>query len=155
MKTLLPKRKSILAIEAERPFLAVVKQKFENIGFDVITAHSVDEVFSATLNLDSSEPITAKALQQALEYLDALEHLDAIWLNHILVGKENGIDFVKKLKANGETWQNIPIFIVSDSQTATTIQSYTHLGVRKYYTKKDHILDEIIADINYSLCEQK
>jgi CheY-like chemotaxis protein len=155
MKELTPKKKSILVIEDERALLDVVNTRFEKKGFAVLTARSVDEVFNATLDQNGLGIISASSIQQALDYLEDLENVDAIWLDHNLLGKENGIDFVKKLKANGGTWQNIPIFVVSNTEKSGTIQSYVDLGVSKYYIKSNHKLDEIIADINEALDSPK
>ena len=151
MKKPLPKKKSILVIEDERALLDVVNKRLGKKGFEVITARSVDEVFNATLDDNGLGIISVSSIQQALDYLEDLENVDAIWLDHNLLGKENGIDFVKKLKANGGKWQNIPIFVVSNTEKSGTIQSYVDLGVSKYYIKSNHKLDEIIADINTTL----
>lgn len=155
MNELTPKKKSILVIEDERALLDVVNTRLEKMGFTVLTARSVDEVFNATLDQNGLGIISASSIQQALDYLEDIENIDAIWLDHNLLGKENGLDFVKKLKANGGTWQNIPIFVVSNTEGAGTIQSYVDLGVSKYYVKSNHKLDEIIADIDESLDNPK
>ena len=120
-----------------------------------MTARSVDEVFNATLDANDLGIIAVSNIQQALDYLEDLENIDAIWLDHNLLGKENGLDFVRKFKANGATWKNIPIFVVSNTEKSGIIKSYVDLGVSKYYIKSNHKLDEIIADINASLDNPK
>ena len=67
------------------------------------------------------------------------------------MGKENGLDLVKKIKANGGRWKSIPIFVVSNSDGNQTISSYMKLGISKYYVKSNYKLDEIIEDIKLSL----
>ena len=151
MKTKEIKKKTILVIEDERPLLAVVNEKLSKNGFDVINARSVDQVFDANLEKNGLGIITAKSITQALDYLDNLGNVDAIWLDHNLLGKENGLDLVKKIKANGGRWKGIPIFVVSNTDTSKTVQSYVKLGVSKYYIKSNHRLDEIIKDIKVSL----
>lgn len=151
MKKIINKKKTILVIEDERPLLEVVNSRLEKKGFTVLTARSVDEVFNARLDKNGLGVIAAKSIKQALEYLDDLENVDAIWLDHNLLGKENGIDFVKKLKANNGHWKKIPIFVVSNTEGSKTIKSYVNLGISKYYVKSNHKLDEIIKDINLSL----
>jgi len=99
--------------------------------------------------------ISAKSIQQALDHLEDLENIDAIWLDHNLVGKENGLDLIKKIKANGGHWKKIPIFVVSNTENSKTIQSYVELGVSKYYVKSNFKLDEIIKDIKTSLDKSK
>ena len=118
--------KTILVLEDERPLLEVIKTKLENTGFTVVTARSVD---------------------QAINYLKDGVQVDAVWLDHYLLGKESGLDFVAKLKDDGAIWRKIPIFVVSNTATPDKVQSYLRLGVNKYYTKVDFRLDQIITDI--------
>jgi CheY-like chemotaxis protein len=151
MKKKLIKKKTILVIEDERALLDVVNARLERKGFGVITARSVDEVFNANLEKNGLGIIAASTIKQALDYLEGLEQIDAIWLDHNLLGKENGLDFVKKLKANGGRWNKIPIFVVSNTEGSKVIKSYVNLGVSKYYIKSNHRLDEIIKDIDSSL----
>jgi len=151
MKKLTEKKRTILVIEDERSLLEVVNSRLVKSGFGVMTARSVDQVFNAGLEKKGLGIIAAANIQQALDYLENLKNIDAIWLDHNLIGKENGIDFIKKLKANGGRWKKIPIFVVSNSEGEETIKSYVNLGVSKYYVKSNHKLDEIIKDINVSL----
>ncbi len=148
-------KKTILVIEDERPLLEVVNTKLEKSGFGVIAARSVDQVFNANLAQKGLGIITAKSIKEALDYLDDLENIDAIWLDHNLVGKENGIDLVKKFKANGGRWKKIPIFVVSNTESPKTIRSYVELGISKYYVKSNYRLDDIIGDIKESLGQTK
>lgn len=117
---------TILLVEDEKPLLAAVKKKLEVSGFSVIIARTV---------------------KQAMGYLEDVEKIDIIWLDHYLVGKETGLDFVVKLKEENSTWKKIPIFVVSNTSTPEKVESYLRLGVDKYYTKSDYRLDEMISDI--------
>ena len=145
------KKKTILVIEDERPLLEVVNTRLEKNGFGVISARSVDQVFNAGLEKKGLGVIAAVSIKQARDYLEDLEKIDAIWLDHNLVGKENGLDFLKKIRKNGGRWKKIPIFVVSNSEGVETIKSYSEMGVSKYYVKSNHRLDEIIKDINHFL----
>ena len=118
--------KTILVLEDERPLLSAIKLKITNAGFEVVTARSVE---------------------QALGYLQDAIHIDAIWLDHYLLGRENGLDFVTKLKADEGPWKSIPIFVVSNTATSDTLKTYLHLGVENYFVKSDKRLDEIISEI--------
>ncbi len=144
------KKKTILVVEDDRPLLKVVNARLEKKGFGVITARSVDEVFNARLEKKGFGAITASRIMQAIDYLEDLEKIDGIWLDHNLLGKKNGLDLVKTVKANGGRLEKIPIFIISNTENPKTVQSYTDLGIRKYYVKSNHSLDEIIAEINLS-----
>jgi CheY-like chemotaxis protein len=149
------KKKTILIIEDERPLLEVVNTKLKKNGFGVIATRSVDQVFNANLEKNGLGIISVKNIRQAIDYLEDLEHIDAIWLDHNLLGKENGLDLVKKIKANAGRWKKIPIFVVSNSEDQKTIQSYVELGISKYYVKSNYRLDEIIRDIKTSLDHTK
>lgn len=150
-KTLQKSKKTILVIEDERPLLEVVDSRLKKKGFGVIAARSVDEVFNAGIAEKGIGIIAAKSIQQALDYLEDLEKVDAIWLDHNLLGKENGFDLVKKIKANGGRWKKVPIFVISNTEKSETIKTYVELGVNKYYVKSNHKLDDIIGDIHKHL----
>ncbi len=122
--------KTILVVEDERPLADAIKAKLEKSDFVVVTS---------------------KTVEQALNYLDDSGVVDAVWLDHYLIGKEDGIDFVTKLKEKDGKWRNIPIFVVSNTAGPDKIMSYIQLGVNKYYTKSDYRLDEIISEIKLVL----
>ena len=145
-----PTKKTILVIEDERPLLEAIDAKLQKSGFTVIAARSVEQAFNPTLDKKEA-PITITSIEQALTYLEGLERVDAIWLDHHLLGKEDGLDFVKKFKANGGKWKKIPVFVVSNAASPKTVKSYISSGATKYYIKSDHRLDEIIKDIRLSL----
>jgi DNA-binding NtrC family response regulator len=120
------KEKTILVVEDERPLLAAIKTKLEKSGFAVVTARSVE---------------------QAMNHLVESGKVEAVWLDHYLLGKENGLDFVIKCKQENSRYKNIPIFVVSNTASPDKVQSYLKLGVNKYYVKAEKRLDDIIGDI--------
>ena len=140
-------KKTILVIEDERPLLEAINAKLEKSGFNVIAARSVEQAFDAKLEKKNLNEITVDSIRLALDYLDSLEKIDAIWLDHHLLGQEDGLDFVKKFKANGGRWSKVPVFVVSNAASPKTVKSYMHSGATKYYVKSDHRLDEIVSDI--------
>ncbi|MFA5125041.1 MAG: response regulator [Patescibacteria group bacterium] len=119
-------QKTILVVEDERPLVEAIKIKLEKSGFAVTTARTV---------------------KQALQYLEEGVKIDVIWLDHYLLGQENGLDLVAKIKEEDSAWKAIPIFVVSNTATPDKVQSYLRLGVNKYYTKADFRLELIIKDI--------
>ncbi len=147
VKLAMKHKKTILVIEDERPLLEAINVKLEKNGFTVITARSVDQAFDANIDKKGLGNLSIKNIEAALAYLESLERVDAIWLDHHLIGKEDGLDFVKKFKANGGRWNKIPVFVVSNAASPKTIKAYIQAGVSKYYVKSDHRLDEIIKDI--------
>ncbi len=145
------KIKTILVIEDEKPLLEAVKTKLEKNNFKVITSRSVMRAFGTPLEEDSKGSITQDSVLEALKHLENLEQVNAIWLDHNLIGKEDGLDFVTKFKANGTKWSKIPIFVVSNTSSPDLVKTYKKLGVSNYYVKAEHKLESIIKDINLSL----
>jgi CheY-like chemotaxis protein len=124
------KPKTILVVEDEKPLLEVIKTKLEKEGFSVVTARSVE---------------------QALGYLEDIGSINAVWLDHYLLGKEDGLDFVAKCKQPDSWCKDIPIFVVSNTASADKVHSYLKFGVTKYYVKAEKKLDEIVTEINHEL----
>jgi DNA-binding response OmpR family regulator len=122
-------KKTILVVEDEKPLLEAVRIKLEKGGFSVVTARTAE---------------------QAYNLLEDIHKIDVLWLDHYLIGKENGLDIVVKIKEQDE-YKNIPIFIVSNTASADKVKSYINLGVNKYYIKSNYRLDSIIKDISDSL----
>jgi CheY-like chemotaxis protein len=119
-------KRTILVLEDEKPLQEAIKAKLQNSGLEVITARSVEE---------------------AEAKLNDLKTVDAIWLDHYLLGRENGLDFVTKLKTDGSSHKQIPVFVVSNTANPDKVRSYIQLGVNKYYTKANYRLEQIIGDI--------
>ena len=117
--------RKILVVEDERALQTAVVTKLNHVGFQAIGVRSVDE---------------------ALQALDTNPDIRAVWLDHYLFGKKNGLDLVESLKNEGSTWRTLPIFVVSNTASAEKVQRYLHLGVNEYFVKAANRLDEIIKD---------
>ncbi|HUQ30271.1 MAG TPA: response regulator [Candidatus Paceibacterota bacterium] len=120
----------VLVVEDERPLAEAISLKLKKNNFDVVSARSVE---------------------QALDYLNGSVAIDAIWLDHYLLGKENGLDLVMTLKGSEGKWKGIPIFVVSNTAGPDKVQSYIRLGVNKYFVKAENRLDDIITEIKKAL----
>ena len=118
--------KTVLVVEDEKPLLEAIRQKFESVDIDVVTARSV---------------------QQALDYLESVGPISAIWLDHYLLGKEDGLHLVAKVKENDSRWSHIPVFVVSNTASDAKMHTYLSLGVKDYFVKADHRLDEMVGSI--------
>ncbi|HEU0085632.1 MAG TPA: response regulator [Candidatus Paceibacterota bacterium] len=122
--------KTILVVEDERPLLEAIKRKLELNGFSVVTARSTEQAYS---------------------YIEDIGKIDAVWLDHYLLGKESGLDFVARCKAEGSGCKDIPIYVVSNTASADKVQSYLRFGITKYFVKAEHRLDEMIKEIRLHL----
>jgi DNA-binding response OmpR family regulator len=134
MITITKQKKTILVIEDERPLVKVIEAKLEKNGFDVVTARTV---------------------KQGLNYMEDLGSIDAVWLDHYLLGEETGIDFVTVVKSQGSKWSKTPIFVVSNTASNTNVQTYMRLGVTNYSVKAEHRLDDITHDVKSYLDKGK
>jgi DNA-binding response OmpR family regulator len=124
-------KKVILVLEDEIPLLEAIKTKLEINNFEVITARTID---------------------QGKDYVNNLDKIDVIWLDHYLIGKSNGLDFIAWCKEeNNQKCNTIPIFVVSNTASADKVATYMSLGAEKYFVKSNHKLDEIISEISKSL----
>ena len=123
-------RKCVLVVEDERPLLEAIRAKLESSGFDVVGARSTQEAFN---------------------HLQDVPGISAIWLDHYLLGSENGLDFIAKCKSDGSSYKRIPIFLVSNTAGSDKVQEYMRLGAVQYYVKSDRRLADIINDIKVYL----
>jgi DNA-binding response OmpR family regulator len=117
---------TILVVEDELPIQKAIRIKLKQEGFEVFCARGV---------------------QEAMRILKSSPKKQAIWLDHYLFGKEDGLDFVTKIKAKNSHWKRIPIFVVSNSASDEKVKSYIRLGVNKYFVKSEHPLAQIVNDI--------
>ena len=125
--------KNILVVEDEKPLQDAIRIKLEKGGFSVVTARTVE---------------------QAWGLLEDIGDIAVVWLDHYLLGKENGLDLVVKIK-HSEKFKTIPVFVVSNTATQDKVKCYIALGVSNYYTKSNYRLDQIIKDINEYLAKHK
>lgn len=116
---------AILVVEDDRSLNVAIKGKLSREKFEVF---SVDNVSDAL-----------KILRK--------EKINAVWLDHYLIGKQSGLDLVHEMKKAKSVWAEIPIFIVSNTAGPEKVQAYIKLGVDKYYTKASTSLAQIIEDI--------
>lgn len=124
-------KKVILVLEDEKPLLEAIKLKLEIKGFDVVTARTVD---------------------QAKNYINELAKVDVIWMDHYLLGKGNGLDFIAWCKdEDNDKCRIIPVFVVSNTASDDKVSTYMSLGAKKYFVKSNHKLEEIISEIINSL----
>ncbi|USN53144.1 MAG: response regulator [Candidatus Nomurabacteria bacterium] len=122
--------KVILVVEDERPLASAIQKKLESRDFSVVCA---------------------RTSEQALHYIEEIDRIDVIWLDHYLLGSDNGLHFLAKIKAEDSRWKNIPVFVVSNTASADAQKAYLQLGIQNYFTKTDHRLDAIVDAIERSL----
>ena len=101
------------------------------------------QAISKKLELNDIVTIPCISGAQAIEHLSNLLELpDAIWLDYQLKDMD-GIEFMEHLKEK-EAWAQIPVIVVSNSASKSKVHRMLTLGVRKYFLKAAHRLDELI-----------
>lgn len=128
MKNNKEKKRTILVVEDEEALSQAIGRKLEISGFKVVKARSIEE---------------------AVKGVKSCEKVYAIWLDHYLLGKDTGLDFVIKLKEDSKC-KKIPIFVVSNTASRDKVNSYLELGINQFYTKSNYKLEDIIEDIKNS-----
>ena len=114
-----------MIIEDEEMLLFAINKKMENVG------------------ISTKSYSTAK---EALSYLSSAQSLpDAIWLDYYLKDM-NGIEFMHELKKS-DRLSSIPVVVVSNSANDEKVSAMLALGVKKYFLKADHRLEEMIEEI--------
>jgi DNA-binding NtrC family response regulator len=100
------------------------------------------------------ETVTARTVDQALDYVKDDVFIEAVWLDHFLMGHKTGIDFLSAMK-NHDKYKNIPVFVVANTGGPETQHSYLQLGVTKYYVKSNHRLDEIVHEVSKAIKKER
>jgi DNA-binding response OmpR family regulator len=124
------KDKIVLVVEDEKPLLEAIDLKLKKNGFEVVTARTVE---------------------QAKSYVTDLARIDVIWLDHYLMGKEDGLDFVAWCREENNKCMGTPIFVVSNTASPDKVATYMSFGVKNYYVKANYRLDQIIEEVSKSL----
>lgn len=104
------------------------------------------EAVVAKLKISGCEAFGARTVKDGLLLLKDHPHIQAVWLDHYLLGKEDGLDFTEKLRHTTQG-KKLPVFVVTNTAGPDKVEAYEDLGIARYYTKSDHSLDQIIRDI--------
>ena len=115
--------RNILIIEDEKILAEMYKDKFTRVGFNVILASSAEKGISL-----------AKEKKPDLIILD------------ILLPRENGIDFLKKLKEDSEA-SSIPVIVLSNYNNSEAKKAAGELGVKDYLIKTNYTPQQIVEKI--------
>lgn len=131
---MLDRKYVVLVVEDERPLLEAIRLKLEKTNFEFIGARTIEE---------------------AKNYMVSLTNIDVVWLDHYLIGKEDGLDFVEWCKnENNIKYREVPIFVISNTASPDKIATYMNLGANKYFIKSNHKLEDIISEISKVLSEK-
>jgi len=107
----------------------------------------LNKVICAKLQEYGAQTVSARSVQQALEYIDLMPDISAIWMDHYLLGKDDGLVLVSKIKSDNSSKKHMPIFVVSNTASESKMRAYINLGVDKYVVKSNAKLDAIASDL--------
>ncbi len=117
------KKKKILIVEDEKILADMYRDKFTQAGFEVILADSAEEGLKVTKK----------------------EMPDLILLD-ILLPRENGIGFLKRLKKDPKL-SSIPVVAFSNYDDPETKKEAYELGAKDYLIKTSYTPKEIIEKV--------
>ncbi|MFA6375917.1 MAG: response regulator [Candidatus Paceibacterota bacterium] len=124
-------QKKILIVDDEAVLLELLSSKVSQGGFLVVEARDGDE-----------------GLQKALS-----EHPDLILLD-IIMPKMDGITMLKKLRL--DPWgKNVPVIILSNLNTAESVEKSLANGAYDYLIKIDYTLDDLVRIVKNRLEKQE
>ncbi|MEI6042310.1 MAG: response regulator [bacterium] len=121
----------ILIVEDEDILVRVLREKFEDNGFDVEVAEEGDKVI----------PLVEKFKP------------DMILLD-IFLPKLNGMDILEKLK-DDEVMKTIPVIIISNLDDDKKIKEALNLGAVDYIVKSQHPINEVVELVNKYILKAK
>ncbi len=116
-------QKTILIVEDDAMLLNILKQGFENAGYQAICAKDGEEALDA---IYKKTP-------------------DVVLLD-ILLPKKDGYQVLQNIKSNPQT-SKVPVIIISNLSAATDISRGKELGASEYFVKAGTSLDNLIATI--------
>jgi two-component system chemotaxis sensor kinase CheA len=110
---------------------------------------SIATIVQKSLHAQNISTCMAKSFEEAMNCLDTA-NIGAIWLDHKILGKLTGMDFLAELK-NHDEWSKIPVFVVTNSASTQQKHAYMELGVEKYFIKAQVKLDNVIQSIKKAM----
>lgn len=127
--------KTLLILEDEYLYLELAVVQCERIGFEVISARTVDEA----LNL----------LTELQTYNITPTTVDAVWIDHFLPEK-NGQELVTALRSD-QRWKDVPMFLVTNAVETDIVNWYLRNGIVQVFTKVTTPVEKVVASIDLYL----
>lgn len=120
-------QKTILVVEDEEPLQEAIQVKLKATGkYRILAAYSAEEAFD---------------ILAAEKTLPAL-----VWLDLLLPGM-GGFQFLQKLRSAPQ-WKNLPVMVVSVSNSLEKIHGAFDLNVIDYIVKSHQSLEDIVKKLD-------
>lgn len=121
------RKDKILVVEDEEALSEVLKERFENEGFDVFVARDGE-----------------KALQLAMEKQPDLILLD------IIMPKLDGLSMLKQLR--GFDWgKGIRVIVLTNVNDSKQVHEALSLGARDFLVKSDWLISDLVTSVRTQL----
>lgn len=122
-------RQRILIVEDEGPLSEVLKERFENEGFDVLIA------------------------KDGIEGLDmALHKKPDLILLDIIMPKLGGLDMLKQLRAQ-EAGKTVPVVVLTNLSDSKEVHEALTYGARDFLVKADWAISDVVESVRKQLAE--
>lgn len=112
------------------------------------------EAIVTKLGILGIKVIHYKTGKEAIEHVKAGQSIpDALWLDYHLPDM-TGLEVLTEIRENN-SWNKVPVFIVSNSANDESVHTMLALGAKKYILKAEHRLEDIITEITNILVEKE
>ena len=122
-------RSKILIVEDEEVLLGVLKDRFENEGFDVFVAR------------DGAQGL-----------LTALEKQPDVILLDIIMPKLDGLAMLKDLRTR-ERGKNIRVIVMTNVNDSKEVHEALANGAHDFLVKSDWVISDLVASVRHQLSE--
>lgn len=91
--------------------------------------------------------VCVRTFADALTICASKEPIDLIWINHYLLGLDEGPAFITAVKTVAKRTA-VPIYVVSESLTQEQVDTYVGLlGIQRHHRKADHAVQDILLKL--------
>ncbi len=119
-------RRTLLIVEDELPLLELIVRECERNNIDAVSARTVSE---------------------AQDFLDKLDRLDGVWLDHFLPSV-NGSELLKHIRQHS-AHKDTAVFLVTNAVEPEIVNEYLKLGITAYFPKALTTVKQILTDIEF------
>ena len=121
----------ILIVEDEKALILVLQEKLAKLGFDVKIVSNGEDALSGMKK----------------------DKFDLVLLD-LLLPKKNGFEVLEEMKSDPEL-TNVPVIVLSNLGEDEDIKRAVSLGVRDYFVKAQHPINEVVDKVKKFSVEGK
>lgn len=109
----------------------------------------LQRVIVSKLRLKGYEVEASDNVSDALKFLDSKEKFELFWIDHVLVGQETGLDFLRIIRtlSSYELYKDGVTILVTGEEADGYLEEYKSLGISKYYAKSLYTVTQIVDEV--------